>query len=220
MVGKRWRLFLICYVSVLVVLFLMCSTDLIIREPEQEIYQVAVIIEDVRDDNYSNFRKGMDQAAMEYNADVRFITLYEKMDAVQQMELLERERQDGADALIVAPVDEIRVKEALGGKQTIPAVLLGSGTANEETSRTVVLTDYEKMGRQLAEHLSDRISADCPVLILSEEEGQSAADRRFLAGAVSVLEGSGRTCRILIREKEQGYEGVLREWSASGKRRR
>ena len=90
MIGKRGKLLVVLYVVFLAVLFLMCSTDLIIREPEKEIYQVAVIIEEARDDNYGNFRKGMDQAAMEFNADVRFITLYEKLNAEEQMELIDR----------------------------------------------------------------------------------------------------------------------------------
>ena len=75
MIGKRGKLLLLLYVLVLIILFLMCSTDLLIKEPDKEIYQIAVIIEDIRDDNYSNFRKGMDQAAVELNADVRFIRI-------------------------------------------------------------------------------------------------------------------------------------------------
>ena len=87
MIGKRGKLLIVLYMIFLVILFLMCSTDLIIREPEKEVYQIAVIVEDARDDNYGNFRKGMDQAAVEFNADVRFITLYEEMDAGQQLDL-------------------------------------------------------------------------------------------------------------------------------------
>ena len=66
MIGKRGKWMIVLYMIFLLVLFLMCSTDLIIREPEKEIYQVAVIIEDVRDDQYSNFRRGMEQAAVEF----------------------------------------------------------------------------------------------------------------------------------------------------------
>ena len=65
MMGRRSKTALLLYMVFLMVLFLMCSTDLIIREPEKEVYQIAVIIEDIRDDNYGNFKKGMDQAAVE-----------------------------------------------------------------------------------------------------------------------------------------------------------
>ena len=90
MIGKRGGLLVFLYMIFLVVLFLMCSTDLIIREPKKKVYQISVIVEDDRDDNYSNFKKGMEQAAVELHADVRFITLYERLDAGQQMELLNR----------------------------------------------------------------------------------------------------------------------------------
>lgn len=39
---------------------------------------MSLIISDTSDDDYVNFRKGVDQAAVEYNVDVSFITLYEK----------------------------------------------------------------------------------------------------------------------------------------------
>lgn len=216
MIGKRGKLLVLLYAALLAVLFLMCSTELIIREPEKEIYQIAVIIEDAKDDNYSSFRKGMDQAAMEYNADVRFITLYEKMDAAQQMELLGREQQDGADALIVAPVDEDRVKEALDGKQvTVPVVLLGTEQAEEEVKRAVI-TDYRKMGAHLAEQMQKRLPEGCPVLIFSDQENRSAMSRYFLEGAEAVLLDGGHKCSIAVREKELGYRGALEELRASG----
>ncbi|MFR5732702.1 MAG: hypothetical protein ACLUD2_12900 [Clostridium sp.] len=46
----------------------------------------------------------MDRAAIELNADVSMITLYEGGDASQQIERMAREQQDGARALIVMPV--------------------------------------------------------------------------------------------------------------------
>lgn len=127
MIGRRGKVLIFLYVVFLAILFLMCSTDLIIREPERDSYQIAVIIEDVRGDNYSNFRKGMDQAAVEFNIDVHFITLYEKADAEQQMELMDREQQDGADALVVVPVDEERVTEKYVNVPAIVSALRFSG---------------------------------------------------------------------------------------------
>ena len=64
------------WAGVLVLLFLMSSTDLIIKEKKVEIYPISVIIEDANDDYYVNFNKGMDKAAVEFHGDVSFITLY------------------------------------------------------------------------------------------------------------------------------------------------
>lgn len=209
MIGKKGGIAIFFYMIFLVVLFLMCSTDLIIREPEKEVSQIAVIVEDVRDDNYGNFRKGMDQAAVELNADVRFITLYDKMDEEQQMELISREQQDGADALIVVPVDEMRVGDALAGKQvSIPVILLGTGESREN-AEGIVSVDYWQMGRKLAEGMIKRIPEGCPVILLAEADSSGAASSDFLKGAEKALEDSGHACRTIVPEGEEGYKKAL-----------
>ena len=208
MIGKKGKLLILLYLIFLVILFLMCSTDLIIREPEKEVYEVAVIIEDAGDDNYGNFRKGMDQAAIELNADVRFITLYEKLDAEQQMELIERERQDGVDALIVAPVDNDRVLSALSGMQGNTQVLILDTEAGEEKTAGRIVIDYRAMGSLMAAKIKEHMPEGGFVLLL-EESGQSAAGAGFLEGASSVLESDGFDCRVLCPGGEEECREML-----------
>ena len=47
------------WAGILVLLFLMSSTDLIIKEKEIEVYPVSVIIDGDNDDYYVNLKKGM-----------------------------------------------------------------------------------------------------------------------------------------------------------------
>ena len=54
----------------LILLYLLSSTDWIIKEKEVEVYPVSLIISDTSDDDYVNFRKGVDQAAVEYNVEM------------------------------------------------------------------------------------------------------------------------------------------------------
>ncbi len=213
MIGRRGKLLILVYVVFLTILFLMCSTDLIIREPEKDIYQIAVIIEDSRDDNYGNFRKGMEQAAMEFQADVHFITLYETMDADQQMELIRREQQDGADALIVVPADEDRVISALaGGRLAVPVVLLGSGLTGEGTAG-IVWTDYRMMGEKLAREMIEDTDENCLVRIFEDPGKRSVMSRLFLEGAKAEFERSGRGFESIVWEG-QG-PGVANPFEAS-----
>lgn len=215
MIGKRGKLLIFLYMIFLIVLFLMCSTDLIIREPEQKIYQMAVIIEDGRDDNYSNFRRGMDQAAVEFNADVHFITLYEKLDADQQMELIEREQQDGNEALIVVPVDEMKLSGALTQKQImIPMVVLESEITGEEVIGTIT-TDYKKMGQYLARQMLGRVSEDCVILIFSETGNRSIASRNFSDGITQELDNGGYQYEMVM-QREGGFREVMK--SLEGKK--
>ena len=80
---------------------------MIIKEKKTEIYPVSIVIGDTTDDYYVNFRKGVEQAADDYNVDISFITLFEKEDADSQMELVKREIEDGALAVILEPVDPV-----------------------------------------------------------------------------------------------------------------
>lgn len=216
MIGKKGKLMIFLYLIFLAILFLMCSTDLIIREPEKEVYEVAVIIEDAGDENYSNFRKGMDQAAIELNADVRFITLYEKLNADQQIELIERERQDDVDALIVAPVDEARVMNMLSEMQgNMQTVILGTEESEGKAAQRVAV-DYRKMGAQLAEEIEKRMPENCSVLMLEEADGQSGASICFLEGAASVFDRDGCECRTVYLDGEEDCRKALGTLPGSG----
>lgn len=214
MIGKSGKIAVFLYMIFLVVLFLMCSTDLIIREPERQIYQIAVIIEDVRSDNYSNFRKGMDLAAAELNADVRLITLYEKLDVKEQMDLMDREQQDGTDALIVVPVEE----EQVSAKQmTIPVILMRAGVA-EAAGAGNVIVDYEKMGEQLAREILKEQPADVPVYVLTDPAGQSDMDRLFLKGSDAVFQEAGRSVQRILRGEEERFYTMLEQPGAEAQK--
>lgn len=213
MIGKggKWLLFL--YMAFLTLLFLMCSTDLIIREPEKDIYQIAVIIEDARSDNYSNFRKGMDRAAMEFNVDVHFITLYEKADAGQQMELMEREQQDGADALIVVPADE---EQVIGKPMAVPVIFLQPGFMEKSGAGNIVV-DYEQMGRQLANEMLKKTPGECLFWMLTDPAKQSGMDRLFLKGAEEALTEAGCRVSVVERNEETGFRSFLDSLETEGK---
>ena len=207
MIGRSGKVMIVLYIVCLVVLFLMCSTDLIIREPERQIYQIAVIIEDVRSDNYGNFRKGMDLAAAELNADVQLITLYEKLDVKEQMDLMDREQQDGTDALIVVPVEEEQVSAR---QMTIPVILMRAGVA-EAAGAGNVLVDYEKMGEQLAREILKEQPADVPVYVLTDPAGQSDMDRLFLKGSDAVFQEAGRSVQRILRGEEERFYTTLEQ---------
>ncbi len=205
MITGKEKVLWILYGTVLLVLFLLSSTDLIIKEKEGEIYSVSVVVEKTADDDYVNFRKGAERAAIELNADVSFITLYEEGNQKQQTELLLREQQDGSRALIVSPVDQEAVARLLSEKRvTVPMVLLNSeipSTGDGATAR--IAFDYYAMGRQLGEQvLTEQPPGQMVYLI-----GRQVADmvsQRFLDGILSVIVPSGR---CLVSRQQKGKEG-------------
>ena len=178
---------------ILILLYLLSSTDLIIKERKTEVYPVSVILDDATDESYQNFKKGVDRAAIELNVDVSLITLYEGGDAAQQIERMAREQQDGAKALIVMPVEENALEDALADKRVqIPLVLVNSELPRDKVS-SVVTTDYDAMGRNLAEQVLAEHGNSVPVYLFYAR-GESAARKHFQDGVESVLQAGG--CEI------------------------
>lgn len=208
MLNRKEKILWLLYAAVLVILFLASSTDLIIKERKQEIYQISVIIEESSDKNYTNFRKGMEQAALEFHADVSFIALYESNNQKQQLERILRERQDGAGALIVSPVDDLALVQVISDENiALPFVFINTKMTGEAISASVS-PDYTKMGKQLAEELKKRHEQTTPVYLFGGKKRNRIA-RLFEAGIREELEQAGYEVRLFEKQEEGEYRSAI-----------
>ena len=210
MKNKKGKFLWIFYGFVLMILFLMSSTNLIIKEHQNEVYPLSVIIEDAKDDNYVNFKKGMDQAAIEMNADVSFISLYETGNLSQQLELMSREIQDGARALIVSPVDDrLLAEEITENRVGGPLVLLNSSLAGESVA-AVITPDYYAMGQMLANTVVREQSPQLPVYLFASRP-PAGSSARFQEGILAVLETNGRQTEFFQSRESYNFRKKIEE---------
>lgn len=192
----------------LVVLFLLSSTDLIIKEKKTDIYPVSIIISDTSDEYYANFRKGVDKAAEEYNVDVSFITLFEKGDDIQQMELLKREMDDGAAAVILAPAKPEACAKALDDMVlNSPVVVLGNLFPNELVRSSVSL-NYEDEGKKLGQAIASEHSTSLPVWIFTEGLDYGY-NREVYDGLTAVLKASGFSVGLYEKKEIETFRKVI-----------
>lgn len=186
--GKNRWLFL-GFVLVLVVLYLLSSTNLILHDKKTEIYPISVIVEKTSDEDYEKLRKGMDRAAEEFHVDLSFITLYEPNDQNQQLQLISREISDGARAVILSPANPV---EAGIGLETMvlnsPLIILGNMLPARQV-KVGISIDYQEAGRLLGEAARENSSA-LPVYVLTEGLEYGYA-REIYDGVCQVLEKIG-----------------------------
>lgn len=207
---KRDTWLWVIYGFVLLFLYLISSTNLLIKERKNEIYPVSVILDDTTDESYQNFKKGVDRAAIELNADVSMITLYEGGDASQQIERMAREQQDGARALIVMPVEESALESALADKRVqIPLVLVNAELPRDKVS-AVVSTDYDAMGQNLARQALNEHGNQIPYYLFYSSR-KSAARRHFQDGVESVLRGGGCEIKKFVRHGDGSIRKIVEE---------
>lgn len=154
---KAGRNILLWLLAFLVVgfLYLASSTDLIIKENEPEIVRISVIAAETDDDSYQNFRKGMEAAALDYYADVNFITLYEKDDWMQQETFIEREIADGCDGIILDPLDRLEASMVQTEKNTkVPFIFINDDVVIQDRSNGANFSfDFPAMGKELSQKL-------------------------------------------------------------------
>lgn len=197
-------------VVLLVLLYLLSSTDLIIKEKEKEICRISVIIDNVNDNYYGNFREGMETAEKKYQADVNFITLYAENDEEQQEDLIVREVKDGTNAVILAPVREdlaiMRLDEISPG---CPVVFLGSSVISSSVTCAISVDRYE-MGRTLGEKIAENEDPGRTVCLFTEGLSYTG-NRDVYDGLRSVLDREGFRIRLIEKKSEDSYRQAIEE---------
>lgn len=115
---------------------------------DAEVYGISVILCGGGDDN---FEKGLNGAALEYNADVHIVTLSDG-DAAAQTTALERELKNGADAVILYRADAGALDAWLSKNNVnVPLVLVGDTVPASKTVSAVTADAAALAGALVAE---------------------------------------------------------------------
>lgn len=214
------RLFICSFSAVLILLYLLSSTNLILHDKKTEIFPVSVIVEEASDEDYEKLRKGMDRAAEELHVDLSFITLYQSHDQEQQIQLIFREISDGARAVVLSPAIPDEAGIALEDMVlNSPLIVLGHILPASQVMAGISI-DYREAGRLLGTAAGEN-PPELPVYLLTEGLNYGYA-REIYDGIVQELEKEGRIfslrtvtsseeCRRLIESTvyPQKQESVL-----------
>lgn len=191
--------------SLIFILYLVSSTELIYSDDtDHEVYNISVIIDDTTDSTWQNYKKGMEQAAMEFNVDVSFITLYSEQNASEQLDFIKRETQAGAQAVVLAAVDSIEITNGLKNFNSLPhLVIIGTQLESEKVETSILSNGMEvgeKLGNLIVEDLKKE-EANLPIYVFPGNTKQTSTKER-LQGLVQVFEEN--QCNYYIEDVTQG----------------
>lgn len=156
------------------------------RRPPR-LLSLSVLLRDTDNSGWSAARQGMEQAADELGAELRFLTLTLQNDSREQEELLTRELDGGADALVVVPADPEALYAALLRQQTpCPVVTLESPM---EGSAGLAAPDNALLGQKLAQALLE--DWDGGTVVLLDTAGGCSGVTARLEAAQETLEAAG-----------------------------
>lgn len=148
--------------GLLVILTLLVPQLLRDQEAPQTL-SLSVLLRDTDSSGFAAARLGMEQAADELGAELRFLTPTVQGDSREQAELLRREAEGGAHALIAVPADPAVLRDALD-KLSAPRPLV-TLEAPVEGGTGTVSPDNALLGQELVRTLLEDWDSGTVVLL-------------------------------------------------------
>lgn len=193
MSGKRfawWVLPLLMLGVLLLLLLLILYPARTQRRPE--LLEMSVIAREADGSAWATARQGMEQAAADLNVELRFLYPGQSDSAQEQGQLLRREVESGASAILLFPADREALSEEVRAASS-KAALVTLETDMEDTAGYVGV-DNAALGEALGRAALNGVPQGGTVLlVLAASQRSGVGDR--LAAAEAVLRSEGREVR-------------------------
>ena len=158
-----------------------------------------------QDPVWNTTRDGMEQAAADFGAELRFLAPQTPNDAQEQLELLERELESGADGIVLVPADRETLADAVRDTSRVVVTL---ETPMDHTDGYVGV-DNRALGEALAHSAMNGVYRGSTVLLLDSAPGDNGVQERLRA-ARELLEQEGRTVVQVLPTREEEVVDRLR----------
>lgn len=194
----------------IVILWILSSTDLILKEKKTEVYRISVIADSSEESDWEYFLKGMEYAADQYHAEVQLLTMYDEVSQKKQNELIEKEALGEAQLLIVSPVNaeefqQFLVENSLKEKSVI--------TLNKEIQSDKIVScicaDEEERGRMLGNMIAEKAQGEKKAWIGVKEEKWNST-KRFYEALRQTLQSYGIEATLQTWSEENELQEILK----------
>ena len=159
---------------------------------DTELLEVSVIIREADSTGWSAARQGMEQAAADLGAELRFLTLSQSNSAEEQRSLLAREVEGGADAVVLVPADPADLADAVKAAASHAAVVTMESDMADSGAKACISVDNAALGQALGLAALNGVPEGGEAVLVDSAPGSAGVSRR-LTEAARVLEEAGRS---------------------------
>lgn len=174
----KQKIFLFVDILILVVLFLISSTDYIWKERKVDVSNISVIVDIPQDSINMNLREGAKKAAQAYHADMHFLNLrdYEAQQMDMQT-LVQRELDIGCEGILLQCGSSRVTEEILEQIPVGVPVVLWDTEAESPRVKSSVSFDREAVARLLVEKVSEARDKGQSVTLVSHKDSSDQVQR-------------------------------------------
>ena len=173
-----------------------------------ELLEMSVISREADGSAWANVRQGMEQAAADLHVELRFLYPGQSNSGQEQGQLLRREVESGASAILLFPADREALAEP-AAEASARASLVTLET-DMEGAAGYVGVDNRALGEALGSAALNGAQPGETVLLLDSAPGGSGIGQR-LEAAAALLEAEGRETRRFSGPAEALAEALSRE---------
>lgn len=191
---------IICFGLILLVLWIFFDAAFGKPAPKKQ-REISVILYSVGTNGWESFQEGVKQAEKDFWVNINTVILRAEADAEEQFEIMKREVENGAEALVIAVNDyEKLYQKILSDPISVPIVTVESGL-NDVMS--FVSADNYEMGKRLGEEILKDFSGKKDLTIaLSDEACMRDSVEKRKEGFLDAIQGKAKI--ISLRAAENG----------------
>lgn len=191
--------------ALLVIIF----TVIMLREKEKEnLEKVSVIIQNADDSRWAAFKYGLKMAAQDQQVELSVVNMGTGLTAEEQKNMISREIENGAKAIILQPVpgdDTEIILKRIGIKYPVMLVEEKTTVQNKKSALPVTEPDHVAMGETLAKELlhdyDGKLEGKRVGIVVESKNSESAKSREN--GFREALKGTGVNIVWSIANDEQ-----------------
>lgn len=164
---------------ILVIAFVSAIYRINRNEPKKEDRKkVSMIVYGDDSERWENMREGATLVCEDKEADLSLLTMMSENDTAEQEEIILREIEDGADALIIAACNSSAIRDFIEDKHPrVPIVFVENVESLSGEMKAIAPDDY-KMGYELGQELVKNESKIVTVAIISENTNRDDVSLR------------------------------------------
>ncbi len=175
---KRKKQILILAISLSLCLGLLLN-EILRGEDTGRIYNISIITRGKNSESLMIMKEGIDQAALEMNANISFVTLSEDNSVDEQNDLIKREMNNGADAILISPVDYEKMSEAVDNAASKLPVVQIESKVNSNKILPIISCDNFQLGASLGEEVIKMGGSNNKIAIVKNNLECSSIKERY-----------------------------------------
>lgn len=178
------------------------------REVQADQPEVSVVLYSAGTGGWASLLEGMKRAEEDYSINIDYVLLRENADAYEQLDMVKREIENGAEGVIVAVTDYSALYTLwLQEDFQIPVVAVESGF--NESTITLVSADNYGMGKMLGEEiLKDFPNQENITVALAPAASERDSVEQREQGFRDVLEGRAKIIPLRVAVNGEGADAA------------